>query len=195
MPSRKGSFNSGSYYHVFNRVVEGEILFREQNNYIFCLNLIKRNASKYNVNVLSYCLMPNHYHFLFKQKSDTPISKFISVLFNTYVQKVNQQRGRKGPLFRERFKHVLVDREEYLIHLCRYIHLNPYKAGLVQNPEDWQFSNYLDWIGERDGTLKDENFIRDHFCSGSDYQSFVNDYRDADEPDDRVEKYLLDGFD
>lgn len=192
MPKRKGSFNSGSYYHVFNRVVDGEILFREQNNYIFCLNLIKINASKYNVNVLSYCLMPNHYHFLLEQKSDTPVSKFISVMFNSYVQKVNQIRGRKGPLFDKRFKHVLVDREEYLVHLCRYIHLNPVKAGLVENPDDWQFSNYVDWIGKREGELIDLEFIRTYFSSAQEYREFVSDSKEERKFEEEISGYLLD---
>ena len=192
MPRREGSFISGVYYHIFNRVVEGELLFQDHNNYVLCLTLVKRNASKYNIDVLSYCLMPNHYHFLLQQKSDIPISKFSSVLFNTYVQKVNQLRGRKGSLFTGRFKHVLVDREEYLIHLCRYIHLNPVKAGLVQNPEDWFFSNYLDWIGMRQGELRDPKFIETYFSSAQEYREFVLDFEDEQRFEERISGYILD---
>ena len=62
--------------------------------------------------------MPNHYHFLLRQETDQTLSKFINVLFNAYVQAVNRQQGRKGTLFEGRFRHVWVDREEYLTHLC-----------------------------------------------------------------------------
>jgi REP element-mobilizing transposase RayT len=114
---------------------------------------------KYKVDMLAYCLMPNHYHFLLKQLSTASLSQFIASVFNPYIQVINRQAGRRGPLFAGRFKDVLVDRDEYLIHLCRYIHLNPVEAGLVEHPEEWPFTNYLEWIGEREGTLQDREFI------------------------------------
>jgi len=114
------------------------------------------------------------------------------VLFNAYVQAVNRQQGRKGTLFEGRFRHVWVDREEYLIHLCRYIHLNPVKAGLVAEIGDWPYSNYLEWIGERAGRLKDDVFIRDRFPTPEAYQRFVADGQDDVRARELIGRYVWD---
>jgi hypothetical protein len=144
------------------------------------------------MNVIAYCLLPNHYHILLEQKSDYPVSRFLSGLFNPYVQRVNQIWGRKGPLFADRFKHVHVDREEYLVHLCRYIHLNPIQAGLVQNLEDWLYSNYLEWIGKRDGKIIDPDIIGTYFNSAQDYREFVMDLENDGKMEIQLSNYLID---
>jgi REP element-mobilizing transposase RayT len=192
MPHRGDVFARDHYYHIYNRAVGGGLLFFNSGNYEYCLRLVKRFCRKYGATVIAYCLMPNHYHFLLRQETDTPLSKFINVLFNAYVQAVNRQQKRKGTLFEGRFKHVWVDREEYLIHLCRYIHLNPVKAKLVSRLEDWPYSNYLEWIGQRPGTLKDETFIRDRFPTPEAYQQFVADYQDEERTRTFIEEYIWD---
>src|SRR5919109_4263219 len=100
---------------------------------------------------------------------------FFSELFNAYVQALNLQHERTGTLFEVRFKHKRVDKWEYLIVLCRYIHLNPVRAGLVAKPEDWMYSNFREWIGRRDSPLVDKVFVQDHFLSAEEYVNFVND--------------------
>jgi REP element-mobilizing transposase RayT len=86
----------------------------------------------------------------FGTESDTlPISRkllsaFTNVQFNAYVHALNKQRNRTGTLFESCFKHIRVDRDDYILHVCRYIHLNPVEAGLVSKPEQWAFSNYLE---------------------------------------------------
>lgn len=85
-----------------------------------------------------------------------------------------------------------VDKEEYLIHLCRYIHLNPLKAGLVSRPEEWPYSNYLEWINKRDGTLKDEAFIKDHFTTIEEYELVVADNDREVEERTLIGKYVWD---
>jgi hypothetical protein len=97
-------------------------------------------------------------------------SAIINVLFNAYVHAVSRQRYRKDTLFERRFRYVWVDREDYLIHLYRYIHLNPLNANLVPLIHDLPYSNYLEWIGQRAGTLKDEAFIRESFANPEAYQ-------------------------
>lgn len=191
MPYRADVFRRGQYYHLYNRGVGGNPIFFNPGNFEHCLGLIKRYHRRYGATLIAHCLMPNHYHLLVRQETDEPLSRFIGVLFNAYVQAVNRQQGRKGPLFEGRFRHVCVDREEYLIHLCRYIHLNPVEAKLVKAPEDWQYSNYLEWIGERAGTLKDEPFIRDRFYTAGSYRSFLVDYLDEQRVRDKIQRYLL----
>jgi REP element-mobilizing transposase RayT len=192
MPYRGDVFAQNHYYHVYNRGAGKGLIFFNSGNYEYCLRLVKRYYRPYGVTVIAYCLMPNHYHFLVRQETDQVLSKFINVLFNAYVQAVNRQQGRKGTLFEGRFRHVWVDREEYLIHLCRYIHMNPVKAKLVSRIEKWPYSNYLEWIGQRAGTLKDETFIRERFPTHEAYQQFVAD--DQDEMRDRelIAKYVWD---
>ena len=179
--SRRGDvFAPGRYYHIFNRGAGRGRLFFNPGNYEYLLRLVKRYIARYDVTVIAYCLMPNHYHFLLRQDGETPLSKFINVLFNAYVQAVNRQQEHSGTLFEGRFRHVCVDQEGYLIHLCRYIHLNPVKAGLVSLPEEWPYSNYLEWIGQRAGTLRDAAFIREWFSSPQEYRQFVLDGMEDD---------------
>lgn len=192
MPYRGNVFASGQYYHIYNRGAGKEPIFFNAGNYEFLLRLVKRYYLKYVMTVIAYCLMSNHYHFLLRQETDEPISKFINVLFNAYVQAVNQQQGRSGTLFEGRFRHVCVDRWEYLIHLCRYIHRNPVRARMVSHPEDWPYSNYLEWVGQRNGMMKDETFIRDHFASMEEYREFVYDIQDETRSYEKISKYLWD---
>ena len=190
MPYRRDELIQGYYYHFYNRGAGRGLLFFNPGNYEYCLRLVKRYYEKYGATVIAYCLMPNHYHFLLRQETGVPLSKFINVLFNAYVQAVNRQQGRSGTLFAGRFRCVWVDHEEYLIHLCRYIHLNPVKAQLVFQPEDWPYSNYLEWIGQRAGTLKVETFIRDHFPTSETYHQFVADHQDEVQVRKHIQKYI-----
>ena len=192
MPYRGDVFARGLYYHVYNRGAGHGLLFFNPGNYEYCLRLVKRYSERYGVAVIAYCLMPNRYHFLLRQETDEPLSKFINVLFNAYVQAVNRQQGRTGTLFEGCFRHVWVDREEYLIHLCRYIHLNPVKARLVSLPEDWPYSNYLEWTGQRAGTLQDETFIRERFPMPESYRRFVANWQDEERVREQIKKYVWD---
>ena len=148
MPLRQNIFAPSNYYHIFNRGINRQKIFLSKENYLYCVRLLKKHSESYLITVIAYCLMPNHYHLLLRQESDISISKYVNVVFSAYVQALNKRLGRKGPLFESRFKHVHVDKDEYILHLCRYIHLNPVKAGLVNNPRKWFFSNYLEWIGD-----------------------------------------------
>jgi putative transposase len=173
MPYRGDVFRRGQYYHIYNRGFGKGTIFFTPSNYEHCARLLERYHRRYSATVIAYCLMPNHYHLLVRQESDEALSTFVGVLFNAYVQAVNRQQGRRGPLFEGRFRHVWVDREEYLIHLCRYIHLNPVQARLVKAPDQWRYSNYLEWMGKRVGTLIDEDFVPDRFAMSGSYRAFV----------------------
>jgi REP element-mobilizing transposase RayT len=192
MPHRGDVFVQNHYYHVCNRGAGKGLIFFNSGNYEYLLHLVKRYSRRYAVTVIAYCLMPNHYHFLLRQETDLSLSRFINVLFNAYVQAVNRQQDRKGTLFEGRFRHVWVDREEYLIHLCRYIHLNPVKAKLVSQPAGWPYSNYLEWIDQRSGTLKDGTFIRARFPTPEAYQQFVADDQDEVQAREFITKYVWD---
>ena len=91
----------------------------------------------------------------------------------SYVQAVNKRYKRRGPLFEGRFRSKWIDDIDYLLHLCRYIHLNPVRAGLVKSPEDWIFSNYRDFVGLRNNGLIDRKFIKKYFTTANDYCNFI----------------------
>jgi hypothetical protein len=124
-----------------------------------------------------------------KQISDNPISNWLRYVFNPYTQKVNAEIGRSGTLFEGRAKHILIDKEEYLAHLIRYIH--PVKAGLVNFPEEWKYSNYLEWIGKRKSLLFDEEILKLVFGDHHEYESFVSAYHISRELEDEIGKYTL----
>jgi REP element-mobilizing transposase RayT len=192
MPYRGNVFAPGQYYHIYNRGAgKGQIFFNE-GNYEYLLRLVKRYYQKHGAVVIAYCLMPNHYHFLLRQEADEPLSKFIGVLFNAYVQAVNLQQSRTGTLLEGRFCHKCVDKWEYLMILCRYIHLNPVKAKLVARPEEWPYSNYREWIGLRNGALVDKVFVQDHFSNAEEYQKFTNDFEDEKRSYEKISKYMFD---
>jgi putative transposase len=192
MPYRGDAFTQGQYYHIYNRGAGKANIFYNEENYQYLLRLVKKYSQKNRVMVVAYCLMPNHYHFLLRQESDKPLSKFIQVLFNSYVQALNLQQERTGTLFEGRFKHKRVDKWEYMMILCKYIHRNPLKAGLAARPEDWAYSNYREWIGVRDGVLVDKVFIADHISSVEEYVKFMNDVDDEKKSYEKIGEYLFD---
>jgi REP element-mobilizing transposase RayT len=164
---------AGHYYHTYNRGCNRERIFASADNYLYLLKQIKRFLPASSVSVIAYCLMPNHYHFLFRSETDHAIGRFIQRLFSTYTQAFNRQRGRSGTLFEGRAKSVVVEDEQYAIHFCRYIHLNPVVAGLVKRPEDWPYSNYLEWISQRVGTLIDRDFVQAYYTKPDEYEAFI----------------------
>ena len=184
-------FVKGCYHHLFNRGWNKRKIFFSGANYVYLLRKIKSSVPKYGVGLIAYCLMPNHYHFLVRQETDRPLSDWIQYLFNSYVQAVNKQLGSSGTLFQGRTKHILVDNDVYLIHLVRYIHYNPTAAKLTRQPEEWQYSNYLEWINQRHGTLVDRDFIRRYFEKIDVYQTFVVEYSIEKDLAEKLEKYYL----
>ncbi len=210
MPRRQTQFVPGQYYHIYNRGANRDKIFFCEENYGYCLKLMKKYLLGNGIAVIAYCLMPNHFHFLLRLDSDVDLSNVLACLFRAYVLAVNKQQKRSGTLFEGRFKDVHVSKDEYLQHLCRYIHANPVKAGLVADPNDWLYSNYLEWVGERSGKLVDMAFVTalcEYLRDGSSqnlqgsrnlrdlglvYREFVLDYlRGVDELPEDIRAYLF----
>lgn len=176
MPRRTIQFTKGGFYHIYNRGAGRLSIVREQRNYVYLLQLMKQVSSECEHTIIAYCLLPNHYHWLVRQDGDTPISLLPKRVFGSYSQAFNKAYQRSGTLFEGTFRATVVGTKAYLRHLCRYIHTNPVKHGLVSAPELWLYSNYLEWIGQRDGTLVDRQFICTYFETPMLYQSFVAEY-------------------
>ncbi len=183
---------AGQYYHVYNRGANRQPIFAKDENYYFLLRRAREFLPSYLIRIVAYVLMPNHYHFLVGVDRDGALAPFLQRLFNSYSQAFNLQQNRSGTLFEGRAKSVLVDNSSYVYALVRYIHLNPVVARLVQDPADWQFSNYQQWIGVRnDELLFDHNFRDSFFSSPYQYQQFVlSDIPDAVER--KIRKYYFD---
>lgn len=188
MARRKVTFVQGHYYHIYNRDSNREAIFRAPENDLFLLKRLGRFAVQKSIAVVAYCLMPNHYHFLLRQDGTHKISEFIQAVFNSYSKAFNKRHNRTGTLFEGPFKSIHVDKRDYLVYLCRYIHRNPLEAGLVSDLEEWPYSNYLEWIGLRNGKLVDLAFVRDYFKSVDDYRVFSV----GEEANNKIRNYMFD---
>ena len=143
------------------------------------LKLLRMNNFYGEITLLAYCLMPNHFHLILKESSGHSISELMLSLQTSYSKAINKRTHRVGHLFQGTFKDKCIGKTEYLVHLSRYIHLNPTLAGLVDLPEDWEFSSYRDYIGLRQGTLVEKETILSEFDDAGSYRKFVMDYQDA----------------
>jgi REP-associated tyrosine transposase len=190
MPYRKSTFFPGGYFHIYNRGVSRNQIFFSEEDYRYCLSLLKKYAETYFITIIAYCLMPNHFHFILRQNSDRSVSRFMGVVFNAYVQSLNKKYGRVGTLFEGRFKNIHIDNENYILQLCRYLHLNPVKARIVDAPEEWPYSDYNDWIARRGLIQFDFNFMSSYFNDPDDYRKHVTEYITSEEERD-IKNYLL----
>lgn len=177
---KKPSFSTEQFYHIYNRGVEKRNIFLEETDYFrFIHDLYELNDKNAVINlyrnvgvtishsrdllveIVCYCLMPNHFHLILKQAQDGGITKFMQKLGIGYALYFNQKYDRVGGLFQGRFKAVLITNDEYLIHLSRYIHLNPvelieknWQGEGIKNLskvrkflEKYRWSSYQDYIG------------------------------------------------
>lgn len=198
MPYRKIRFSSYDFYHIFNRGVERRRIFStdyDRDRFLQTLfyyqfanpkpkfSTYKRfksqdfNGNPKIVEVVCYCLMPNHFHLMLKQLKDGGIQEFIRKLSNSYAKYFNTKNKRVGPLFQGVFKAVRIETDEQLIHVSRYIHLNPYVSNLVKDLGDFNYSSYPDYIGLRDNLLCNKEAVLGFFKTAEDYKAFVNDQK------------------
>ncbi|MCX6121042.1 MAG: transposase [Ignavibacteriales bacterium] len=192
------------FYHVFNRGSRSEEIFFSDANYEYFLRLIAMNASTHLVYIGAYCLMPNHYHLVLQQKENGSISKFIQSAMTSYVQAINKKYDTSGSLFQGKAKSKLIDSDENVLQVIRYVHLNPVSAKLVQAPEDWRFSDYREWIDDtfptpsrdRKGTTLTStsyrigNLRNAYFANAEEYRQFVEEYR-IEKQNCKLEKFLF----
>ena len=176
MPAKRPEYVAGRYYHLFNRGAHKVSIFREPDNYHFVLRKLKAYCASLNLAPIAYCLLPNHYHLLIRQDGAHPAGLLPQRVFNSYSKAYNKRYGHSGTLFEGNYRAAAVEDDAYLAHLCRYIHANPVIHGLVDDLAVWPYSNYLEWIGEREGTLVDRDFIRSWFSHPLGYREFVAQY-------------------
>ena len=132
---------AGALHHVMSRGNDGIPIFRDDEDRQVFLDLLAQEISRSGWILHEYCLMTNHYHLAIETREST-LSTGMHRLLGRYVQWFNRRHGRRGHLFQERFKNILVENESYGLVLSRYIVLNPVKAGIVSLPEEWKWSSY-----------------------------------------------------
>lgn len=196
MPSRVFPFVNSHFYHVYNRGSEKRQIFEINWDYLRFIKTIKYyqlsgpkpRLSKFLINqafkidhlekivdVICYCLMPNHFHFLIRQVKDGGITKFIGQLSNSYTRYYNTKYRRVGPLLQGEFKAVLVESAEQLIHVSRYIHLNPLVSLLAKDLNLYKWSSYHEYINILEG-ICDKDPILEFFKSPDEYKEFISDH-------------------
>lgn len=205
MPGRLTPLVEGEIYHILNRGISHQPLFTGNREYRRALdamyfysfdslplkfsyflklsrekreNIInKLLQGKKLVEIICFCLMPNHFHFLLKQIAEKGIAEFMSNFQNSYTRYFNTRHKRIGPLFQGPFKAVRVETDEQLLHLSRYIHLNPHSSYVVKNIKDlekYQWSSFLEYLGKRKGFCQKE-IVLSFYRVPEDYKKFVYD--------------------
>ena len=200
---RKVKFQNENYYHIYNRGVDKRDIFLNNKDYVrfltsmrefnnvdpvgslYRLNQIKKapkplRFSKENrrglgasVEVICYCLNPNHYHFLLKQLVDGGISKFMLKLGSGYTTYFNKKYNRSGSLFEGTFKAVLVKKYGYILWLSAYINGNP-EIHKISKTENWIYSSCKDYLGLRSGKMCDKKVVLDEFKNNfQEYKKFL----------------------
>lgn len=202
MAYREIPFVSGDIYHIYNRGVEKRPTFVEDgdrfrfmdslsyyrdgtNNIRYSLKT-RENKSKaiqkppeLLIKIICYCLMPNHYHLLIQQTVDGGITKFMQRLSNSYTKYFNTKHSRVGPLFQGQFKAVRVQSDEQLLHVSRYIHLNPYTSKVVETTEGlehYQWSSLKEYLNLARKEICDKELINGIIPSTKEYRQFTLDY-------------------
>ena len=207
MPSRKIPLITNEYYHIYNRGFNKQKIFLSPHDYqrafeairyyhfltppfkFSYLNKITLNQKKKlldqlistQIDILAFCFMPNHFHFLVKQIKDNGILNSISKFSNSYSKYFNLIHEKKGPVFEGRFQAVRITNNEQLLHLSRYIHLNPYTASIVKNIPDlkkFPYSSLKEYLHPHRFNLSQTDEILNQFKNKQEYLSFVNDHAD-----------------
>ena len=204
--TRKDVLANGEIYHVFNRGVERRIIFSDKREYQRAIDSINyyrfaevplklskyflrplperlslleqlQDKSKKRVSVFSYCLMPNHYHFLIRQEVDNGISQFISDFSNSLSKYFNTRHSRSGPLLQGPFKATRVETLEQFLHLSRYIHLNPVASRLIKPTAlfIYPWSSLPEYCGATQLNICDKEMVLSEFKSVDAYKKFVSD--------------------
>jgi putative transposase len=212
---RKEKFITGEIYHVFNKSIAGYRIFNFDNNKLRFLQTLdyyntldrsyklsialKRNKYKFislfnsNKNAvikfISYVIMPNHYHLQIKVLKENCLSKYLNNIGSSYTKYFNIKNKRKGPLWQSPYKIIRVQNSEQVLHLSRYIHLNPTTSKLVRKPENWKFSSYKEYLNNT--SLLKKVLTEIVINNSMKYKAFVETRMDYQIKLKRLKKILL----
>ena len=222
MPLRKQILATGETYHVVNRGVASTPIFKSESEYQRFIELIDfyrfensdisfsnfkklqkdarinymNNLKKQNIQrikIYSYCLMPNHFHFLVRQTKNGGIKNSFSNIQNAYARYFNLKSERVGPLFQSRFRAARIESDEIFLHVSRYIHLNPSTSYLVDSKKlnSYEWSSYPEYLGLRDSLFTKTDDILITVGGVEKYQDFVLNQIDYQRELDRIKHFTL----
>jgi len=178
-------FTPNTVYHIYNRGNNKQRIFFSEANYLFFLRKLQNHIAQH-CEILCWCLMPNHFHFMVYATSKSceedygsiklkiqSLTYWIGIIQSSYAQTINKQNGTTGSLFQSKPKAKELPESDHIIRCLHYIHQNPFKAQMVQKPGDWRFSSFLDYAGQRFGTLCNQSRLFD--LTGYDKEAFLID--------------------
>lgn len=203
MPGRNvvKQYGAEQYYHVYSRGVAKQAVFLDNQDYGYFLGLLKRYLSHKpavsparvpypwygpRIELLSFCLMPNHIHLLIYQEDEKAIIEFMRSLMTSYSMYFNKRYKRVGPVFQSRYRASHISQQEYLEHISRYIHLNP------RDWESYEFSSLRYYMGNAFAEWVSPSKILELFPSKDQYLEFVRDYEGHKEMLDEIKWELAD---
>jgi len=164
MPNKPRNFVDNCFYHIYNRAVDKRTIFYSDQDFQYFIEKMIFFKEKNSVKILAYCVLPNHWHFLLKSTSQvgsSGISKFISLLSNSYTKHFNLSKDHSGRIFQGPFKSKLVSDDNYLRVLINYINLNALKHKIVKDINDWDYTSHHNYIGKERYNLVDRDCLID----------------------------------
>ncbi len=197
-------FGPGEYYHVYNRGNGKSGVFLDGQDFGFFLLRLKQNLfpdekirnriqplPPNSFSLISYCLMPNHFHLLLRQNSNIPTTKLLTKVCTSYSMYFNKKYNHVGHVFQDQYKQINIDDDSYLVWLSLYIHQNPKVAGIVNNPVDYPWSSCASFVGTENNPLCDKEIIATRY-SNAQYLDLLNGSYEAIKNKKEIEHLLLD---
>ena len=180
----------GAIYHVMSRGNRQQNIFKCDDDYQLFLLLLEETMSKYPFLLHSYCLMTNHIHLQVETR-DNDISKIMSHLLKGYSTCFNQKYNFVGHLFQGRYKGILIENDNYFLQTSRYIHLNPFKARMVQCPSDYIYSSYPFYVRNNNSSILTKDATLKYFSGNFEqYRLFVENHIDYKSQEDNIRKEM-----
>ena len=175
-----------AFYHITARGNRREKIFYSSRDKEIFLKRLKETLIKYSMICYAYCLMDNHYH-LFIKTNKSNLSQGIHYLNSSYANWFRNKHQIIGPLFQGRFKSILVEADHYALTLSAYIHLNPLRAGIIKQLEEYSWSSYLDYLNLRKSDITDPSFVlksidHDTLKAMSKYREYVSENQKMKDP-------------
>lgn len=150
MPRIARGLCDGYIFHILNRGNGRQEVFHKDGDYHSFVCLIHDALQSFDVKLLAYCLMPNHFHALLQPETGADISKFMQWLMTSHVRRYHQHYGTSGHIWQGRYKSFIVQEDHHLLTVVRYIEGNPVRADLVKSAKSWKWSSHRERMGRRD---------------------------------------------
>jgi len=223
VPIRKTPLINNEVYHVYNRSISFTPAFVSKRDYQRTLEILnyyqfaktplsfskfKKVSTKeraklleklnkennHLAKILCFCLMPNHFHLLLKQTKENGISKLVANLQNSYTRYFNLKNKRLGPLFQGAFKAIRIETEEQLVHVSRYIHLNPYSSLVIKTLgeiKEYTWSSFREYLHPSKNQICFSKEILNFFKNPKEYKNFVLDQANYQKEIEKIKHLVL----